>query len=146
MILVREQKSDKPTRPTENVSDTYTLRVEHERDDPAFESEPNDIPSDANPIVIDVQKKGYLDHHDDVDGFTFRGVSGRYRVEVAGGPEQGLSWQHKQGAWQRDRSKMIQLNDGDMIALRVQSSAKKEGENVINEAPPYTITISSKNK
>jgi serine/threonine-protein kinase len=116
-VLVTESMPDAPRLPTENVSDEYTLTVRFDGVSEGRESEPNDNPSDAQPLRPGQPVIAHLDRRADVDVYRVEGAPGRYRLTLEGPDELPLAWQLGTAPAQRARHAELDLQPGDVLRL-----------------------------
>ncbi len=140
-VVVTESMRGRPgTLPTENVSDTYEVRVEVATVDSARETEPNHMDADANPLAPGAPVSGFADRRGDIDAFRFDGPAGTYRVRVTGAKDTPLRLRWRDEKPTAERSAEVKLSPGDIIRVERDDSSEKPRKRV-EEPEPYSLAV-----
>jgi serine/threonine-protein kinase len=140
VIEIVETKAANQVLPTENVSDTYALIVREERDEPAWEAEPNGTGADATPLLPGQQVRGYLDARGDDDVLRWDGPAGNVRLVITAS-DVPLSWKLSDGAARAQGAAVVALRTGDLIRLERTDRAKpRAGAALPGADSPWSIT------
>ena len=157
-LLVRQYWDEKDRVPTENITDSYILRVGWRAHTRGWEVEPNDSERQANSIHAGQTLRGYLDRHDDVDTFVYQtegAVSISAHLSGMAGTELKLAIRRD-----RDRSPLAanyRRSDQEELVQRVatagtkriwlelrRGSAQKErhpGRKLLGSGLPYLLRV-----
>jgi hypothetical protein len=122
LLITVGQTLAKNEHPIENVSDAYTLTVTEDK--LAGELEPNTNDTDANPLELTRELRGFLDLRDDIDQLRWTGPDGTYNVIVRadGLP---LAWRLGDGKARTPGSAQVPLKRGELIRIeRTDRSAQ----------------------
>ena len=110
LVLELPASSSSGKGPTPFVPVAYGLKLSLEKDDAAFEAEPNDLPSQATPLLHDREMEALLSPATDVDYF---------RVDVA------------QASWVNIQLSALEEVDLQLLAIVPANAATKEAERVL---------------
>lgn len=142
-VLVTEARKDNLAGlPTENVSDSYSLKVTVEQSSDDREIEPNESSSDAHALRPNAPVIGYLDRRADVDSYRFEGTAGSYTLTIDGAPQVPLTWQAGQELASSERKATIALTPGDVIRLARSDQKLPASQLLPGRDDAYTIRLS----
>jgi serine/threonine-protein kinase len=136
VITVGETLGTDQRIPVENVSDPYTLTITEET--LAGETEPNNLDTDANPLVPTEELHGYLDTRLDIDLLRWTGETGTYHIVVRaeGVP---LRWQLPDEKPRTPGAATIELHRGDRI--RLERTDRNGTGPLIGRDAPWSVVV-----
>jgi hypothetical protein len=133
--------------PTENVSDTYALRVTAEDARPDRESEPNDTPGAALAIAPGARIEGFLDRRADVDVYRLDAAAGRYRIAVegaiAGTMEVPVQIQLDGQPARAGREVIAELTSGAVFRLSRGDAGLDASQKLPGVTTPYVVSVTA---
>ena len=140
-------------RPTENVSDRYSLSWEILDEDASVEREPNNALEQADTLSVGAQKTGWIGWRGDVDTYCLAADAGRLVATVSGikeidlivrtvdTAEQSSYKVDRRGIGEHEKSNVVRSAKKGQSCVEVSA---KDGVGEDSSRQPYTITFEAK--